>query len=121
MIKIKRIYVAPSKSDGFRILVDRLWPRGVSKEKAKLDLWLKDIAPSGELRKWFGHDPKKWPMFRKKYRDELKNNKEIVAELEKTIKEKKNVTLLYAAKDEDYNEAVLIREFLMIKIIRLGV
>lgn len=98
--------------DGARILVDRLWPRGVSKERAKLDLWLKDIAPSTELREWFGHDPKKWIGFQKKYKIELANNEEPVAELKKIIRQNKTVTLLYAAKDEEHNEAVVINNLL---------
>lgn len=112
MIKLKRIYEPYDKKDGYRILVDRLWPRGVSKEKAHLDLWLKDIAPSTELRKWFNHDPKKWNGFQKKYQTELKTNKEVFAELKKIVKQNKLVTLLYAAKDETHNEAVIIKELL---------
>lgn len=111
-IAIKRIYEEPVPGDGARILVDRLWPRGVSKERAKLDLWLKDIAPSTELREWFGHDPKKWIGFQKKYKIELANNEEPVAELKKIIRQNKTVTLLYAAKDEEHNEAVVINNLL---------
>ena len=111
-IVIKRVYEKPTPSDGARILVDRLWPRGVSKERAKLDLWLKDIAPSTELREWFGHDPKKWIGFQKKYKIELANNEEPVAELKKIIRQNKTVTLLYAAKDEEHNEAVVINNLL---------
>ena len=111
-IAIKRIYEKPVPSDGARILVDRLWPRGVSKERAKLDLWLKDIAPSTELREWFGHDPEKWVEFQKKYKIELVNNNEPVAELNKIVKQNKTVTLLYAAKDEEHNEAVVINNLL---------
>ena len=112
MIKLKRIYEEPARDDGFRVLVDRLWPRGVSKEKARLDLWLKEIAPESALRKWFAHDPKKWTSFQKKYREELKNKKDLVVGLEKIIRENKNVTLLYAAKDQDHNEVVVIKDFL---------
>jgi len=111
-IAIKRIYEEPVPGDGARILVDRLWPRGVSKERAKLDLWLKDIAPSTELREWFGHDPKKWIGFQKKYKIELANNEEPVAALKKIIRQNKTVTLLYAAKDEEHNEAVVINNLL---------
>lgn len=111
-ISIKRVYEKPVPGDGARILVDRLWPRGVSKERAKLDLWLKDIAPSTELREWFGHDPKKWIGFQKKYKIELANNGEPVAELKKIIRQNKMVTLLYAAKDEEHNEAVVINNLL---------
>jgi len=110
-IQLKRIYEAGSKEDGYRILVDRLWPRGFTKEKAALDLWLKEIAPSNELRKWFGHDPDKWKEFQKKYRQELKQNKEAV-EILKNYIQKGNVTLLYAAKDEEHNEAQVIKDFI---------
>lgn len=111
-IAIKRIYEEPVPGDGARILVDRLWPRGVSKERAKLDMWLKDIAPSTELREWFGHDPEKWVEFQKKYKIELANNKEPVAELKNIARQNKTVTLLYAAKDEEHNEAVVINNLL---------
>jgi uncharacterized protein YeaO (DUF488 family) len=110
-IQIKRAYAAPEKSDGFRILVDRLWPRGLTKEKAKVDLWLKDVAPSTELRKWFAHDPERWSEFRSRYLDELKSNSEPLAQL----KEKSAhgpVTLLYAARDEEHNEAVVLKNLL---------
>jgi len=111
-IAIKRIYEEPASDDGARILVDRLWPRGVSKERAKLDLWLKDIAPSTGLREWFGHDPEKWVEFQKKYKIELANNEESVAELKKIVRQNKTVTLLYASKDEEHNEAVVITNLL---------
>jgi uncharacterized protein YeaO (DUF488 family) len=110
-IQIKRAYAAPEKSDGFRILVDRLWPRGLTKEKAKVDLWLKDVAPSTELRKWFAHDPERWSEFQSRYLDELKSNSEPLAQL----KEKSAhgpVTLLYAARDEEHNEAVVLKNLL---------
>lgn len=92
--------------------MDRLWPRGVSKEKANLDLWLKEIAPTTELRKWFDHDPKKWSGFKRKYKAELSKNVESAVTLKKIIKEHKRVTLLYAAKDEKHNEAIVIKDFL---------
>ncbi len=114
MIKLKRIYDKASKTDGFRVLVDRLWPRGVSKQKAALDLWLKDIAPSDNLRKWFGHDPKKWTAFQKKYRVEIAANKEAFNQLKEVVKNKRGVTLLYAAKDEEHNEAVVLKDLLEI-------
>lgn len=110
-IKIKRVYEKPEKADGFRVLVDRLWPRGLTKEKAAADLWLKDIAPSTELRKWFSHDPDKWPEFRKKYLGELKENKESVSILKDKIK-KGAVTLLYGARDQVHNEALVIKDFI---------
>ncbi len=109
-LKVKRIYEPSEKEDGFRILVDRLWPRGVTKEKAALDLWLKDIAPSTELRKWFAHDPAKWKEFQKKYKKELQANPEAVSELKQHLRSG-NVTLLFAAKDEAHNEAVIIKDF----------
>jgi uncharacterized protein YeaO (DUF488 family) len=110
-IKIKRVYERPDKEDGMRILVDRLWPRGLTKAKASVDLWLKDIAPSTELRKWFGHEPAKWVEFKTRYRAELKKNDEHVALLKGKI-EKGVVTLVYGAKDEEHNEAVVLQEFL---------
>jgi uncharacterized protein YeaO (DUF488 family) len=109
-IQIKRVYEKPDPKDGFRILVDRLWPRGLTKEKAAVDLWLKDIAPSTELRKWFGHDPEKWKEFQKKYLKELKENKEAVDTLKEHLK-KGTVTLLYAAKDEAHNEAEVLKDY----------
>jgi uncharacterized protein YeaO (DUF488 family) len=112
MIKLKRIYEKSEKGDGFRILVDRLWPRGVSKEKADLDLWFKEIAPSTELRKWFGHDPKRWKMFQKKYKAEIFKNKAVFSDLKEITKKKKNVTILYAAKDEEHNEALIIKNLI---------
>lgn len=107
---IKRVYETPADSDGYRILIDRLWPRGLSKEKAKVDLWLKDIAPSTALRKWFGHDPEKWTEFKKKYKAELKQNREVADELREEIKQHKTVTLVYGAKDEEHNDAVVLAD-----------
>lgn len=112
-IKIKRVYEPPEKEDGVRVLVDRLWPRGLTKEKACLDLWLKHIAPTTELRKWFRHDPHKWAEFKARYHAELEENSEYVALLKREIK-KGMVTLLYGAKDRDHNEAVVLLEFLAI-------
>ena len=111
MIKIKRIYDAPTPDDGFRILVDRLWPRGVSKEKAKVDLWLKEIAPSNELRKWYGHDPKKWAEFRKRYFSNLDTKRELVNQIVQKTKEG-DVTLLYSSKEEKINNAVALKEYI---------
>ena len=110
-IKIKRVYEKPDALDGMRILVDRLWPRGLSKEKAKLDLWLKEIAPSTELRVWFGHDPDKWRGFRERYKTELRNNEDLVKLLTKKA-QAGTITLLYAARDEEHNEAVVLSQFL---------
>jgi len=111
MLKLKRAYEDPAKSDGHRVLVDRLWPRGVSKEDARLDDWMKDVAPSDELRKWFGHDPEKWDEFRKRYFAELDADPEAVAKLAEKAKEG-TVTLVYAAKDEEHNNAVALKEYL---------
>jgi uncharacterized protein YeaO (DUF488 family) len=111
-VSIKRIYEPAAKSDGFRVLVDRLWPRGISKETAKLDLWLPDIAPSTKLRQWFNHDPAKWMELRRQYQAELENMKELVAELKGQAK-KGTVTLLYSAKDEQHNQAVALRSYLL--------
>lgn len=108
-IKIKRVYAEPSAEDGKRILIDRLWPRGLSKEKARVDLWLKDIAPSTELRKWFDHDPDKWEEFKKRYLRELKANSETVQILKDELSKGK-VTLVYGAKDEEHNDAVVLQE-----------
>ncbi|MFN3398334.1 MAG: DUF488 domain-containing protein [Sulfurimicrobium sp.] len=108
-IRIKRVYEQPDEQDGRRILVDRLWPRGLTKEKAKVDLWLKDIAPSTALRKWFGHDPEKWEAFKERYLAELKNNGEQIRLLKQEL-DKGVVTLVYAAKDEEHNEAIVIQE-----------
>lgn len=110
-IAIKRVYEKPEKSDGFRILVDRLWPRGLTKEKASVDLWLREIAPSTELRKWFNHDPEKWKEFQKKYAAEVKANKEAYDSLRAKVKSGK-VTLVHAAKDEIHNDAVVLRNLL---------
>jgi len=110
-LKIKRVYEKPDAKDGFRILVDRLWPRGMTKEKAALDLWLKEVAPSTELRKWFNHDPEKWKEFQKKYKEELKNNSQAVSSL-KNYAKKGTVTLLYGAKNEIHNEALLLKDLL---------
>ncbi len=110
MIKIKRVYEKPEKSDGFRILVDRLWPRGLSKEKAKVDLWLKDIAPSDGLRKLFGHDPEKWAEFKLRYFKELMDKKEQVDLV--VEKARGGVTLLYGTKEEKYNNAHALKEYI---------
>ena len=112
MIIVKRIYDKPEKKDDFRILVDRLWPRGLSKKEAKVDLWLKEIAPSDKLRKLFSHDPEKWGDFKKKYKHELKDKPELVQKINQIEKEEKTVTLLYSARDEEHNNAVVLKEYL---------
>lgn len=112
MLKIKRIYEPAQKDDGYRILVDRLWPRGVSKQTADLDLWLKEIGPSHELRKWFDHDPNKWPEFIKKYKAELHQNPQLLSQLKSLTKEHSIITLLYAARDTEHNEAIILQKIL---------
>ena len=110
-IQLKRVYEAPSKSDGTRILVDRLWPRGLTKEKASVDLWLKEVAPSTELRKWFAHDPAKWPEFKARYKAELKRNSAQLALLKQAVL-RGPATLLYGAKDTQHNEAMVLQDLL---------
>lgn len=110
-IKIKRAYEQSGKSDGFRILVDRLWPRGIKKEDTHFDVWLKEITPSGELRKWFNHEPEKWEAFHKKYSAELKHSPAL-KELLEHVKKHKTVTFVYGAKDEQHNQAVVLKEYL---------
>jgi uncharacterized protein YeaO (DUF488 family) len=110
--KLKRANEPASKADGARILIDRLWPRGQSKDKLQLTAWVKDIAPSTELRKWFGHDPAKWEEFRKRYRAELDANPEAVTELQGLLEEHANATLLFMAHDEKHCNAVVLAEYL---------
>ena len=111
MIKLKRAYENHSREDGERILVERLWPRGLTKLKAKIDLWLKDVAPSTELRRWFGHDPEKWNEFRQRYQKELKQKDESINLLKRKAKAG-TITLIYAARDEDHNGALVLQQFL---------
>jgi uncharacterized protein YeaO (DUF488 family) len=110
-IHLKRVYEQPKRGDGYRVLVDGLWPRGVDKETAKIDLWLKEIAPSAELRKWFDHDPKKWSQFKARYFRELNKDVETVAGLAQKAKNRR-VTLLFAARDIAHNNAVALRAYL---------
>jgi len=110
MIKTERIYNVPI-GGGFRILVDRLWPRGLRKDEVKVDLWLKEIAPSNELRKWFGHDPDRWIEFRKRYFQELDQKRELIDQIAAKAKEG-DIILLYGAKDEEHNNAVALKEFI---------
>jgi uncharacterized protein YeaO (DUF488 family) len=112
MIKIKRVYEKPSAGDGMRILVDRVWPRGISKERARLADWRKDLAPSTPLRKWFGHDPAKWKEFRTRYRAELKRSGQSDAKELVKLSRRKTVTLVYGAADEKHNQAVALKELL---------
>ena len=111
-VKLKRAYEPPSAEDGTRVLVDRLWPRGVSKEKAALDRWMKEIAPSTELRKWFAHDPKRWEEFRRRYAEEMREHPDLLAEL-RSLARYHRVTLVYSAHDEVHNDAVVLRDVLL--------
>ncbi len=108
-IQIKRVYDKPAKADGWRVLVDRLWPRGLTKKEAQIDNWLKDIAPSTALRKWFGHDPARWKEFKKRYAKELSNQGDRVEQLAREAR-KRTVTLLFGAKDIEHNNAVALKE-----------
>ncbi|GKV67510.1 hypothetical protein NCCP2716_00080 [Sporosarcina sp. NCCP-2716] len=115
-VHIKRAYEAAEKSDGMRVLVDRVWPRGVSKEDAEIDEWLKEVGPSKKLRQWFDHDPDKFEEFKRKYKEELENNEEQNAALEQlkkwTKERKKDLTLVFGAKEETYNQAAVLKEIL---------
>jgi len=111
MIKLKRVYERASKEDGLRILVERLWPRGLTKAQTGINLWLKDIAPSPELRKWFNHEPEKWDEFKKRYWSELKDKKETIKILKQHLK-KNDATFIYAARDDEHNNALALKEFL---------
>lgn len=114
MIQLKRAYESSEAADGYRVLVDRLWPRGMSKEKEQLDLWLKEIAPSNELRKWFNHEPTKFPLFKEKYLIELQSGeaKSAFQKLVQIIEKYPVTTLIYSAKDEKYNNAIILKEAL---------
>ena len=111
MIRIKRVYEPLSDDDGTRIFVERLWPRGVSKEKAAIDLWLKEIAPSPALREWYGHETSRWDEFRKRYQAEIENNTELLGDLKRRLKDGP-VTFVYAARDELHNSALVLKEYL---------
>src|SRR5260370_32736074 len=115
MVHIKRVYDEPTKADGFRILVERLWPRGLRKADAAVDLWLKEIAPSTELRQWYGHDVTRWPEFKKRYEGELRANPDVVRELQEHCR-KGSTTFVYAAHDEEHNSAVVLREFMQRRV-----
>lgn len=110
-MKTKRVYEKAYSDDGVRVLVDRIWPRGLTKEKAHIDMWLKDIAPSTQLRKWYGHDPAKWVEFRKRYFEELDINKAVLKSLYEQTKGK-TLTLVYSARQTEYNNAMALKEFL---------
>jgi uncharacterized protein YeaO (DUF488 family) len=110
-IRLKRAYEPPSPDDGMRVLVDRLWPRGLGKSEAAIDRWLKEVAPSSELRRWFGHDPRKWDEFRRKYRVELSGGGDLLRELRQAAQEGP-LTLVYSARDQEHNQAVVLRDVL---------
>jgi len=110
-VRLKRAYDAPEAADGTRVLVDRLWPRGVKKEKAAIDLWAKDLAPSTELRKWFGHDPERWSEFKRRYTVELHDHAGALDDL-RGLARRGPVTLIYAARDQEHNEAVILQDLL---------
>ncbi|AGK58152.1 hypothetical protein HYPDE_32393 [Hyphomicrobium denitrificans 1NES1] len=111
-VQIKRVYEPPQKADGCRVLVDRIWPRGLSKHDARIDLWMKDIAPSTELRKWFNHDPARWKTFQERYRAELRQLSEKLNEL-RARAQKERITLVYGAKDTEHNQALVLQNVLM--------
>lgn len=111
LIRVKRVYDAPAEDDGYRILVDKLWPRGISWERSRVDLWLKDIAPSDELRRWFNHEPEKWAEFKKRYFTEIKERTEALGSLLEKLKTER-VTLLYGARDQQLNNATALKEYL---------
>ncbi len=110
-IKIKRIYDRPSEEDGYRVLVDQLWPRGLKKENARIDRWVKEIAPTTELRKWYSHDPEKWPEFKRRYFEELDGHTEFINDFIKTIKGR-NVTFLFSSKELKLNNALALKEYI---------
>jgi len=111
-LKLKRVYLKPMRADGCRVLVDRLWPRGLTKKRAAVDHWLRDIAPSDRLRRWYGHVPSRWPEFKRRYRAELKKRKEAVQELRRLRREHATVTLLFSSKEEARNNAAALKSFL---------
>ncbi|HEX5314627.1 MAG TPA: DUF488 family protein [Gammaproteobacteria bacterium] len=111
-LRIKRVYEKAANSDGRRVLLDRLWPRGIRKEDAHIHYWARDLAVSAELRKWFGHDPARWPEFRKRYRAEIRANKDGIAALREKVGDAKRVTIVFGARDEEHNNAVVLCEYL---------
>jgi uncharacterized protein YeaO (DUF488 family) len=116
VIQVKRVYEKPAKTDGYRVLVDRLWPRGMKKEDVQMKLWMKDVAPSDAVRKAFGHQVQLWPRFEKRYKAELAEKKELLRELKKLEQDHGTVTLLYGAKDERHNQAVVLADVLRAKV-----
>ena len=119
MLRLKRVYEPAAATDGQRILVDRLWPRGLSKKKAAIDEWLKEIAPSAELRRWFGHDPEKWLEFQRRYRQELRIHSQLIHELARRAT-RRRVTLVYGARDETHNDAVVLAALIRARMKQLA-
>ncbi|PQA89789.1 DUF488 domain-containing protein [Hyphococcus luteus] len=111
-IKIRRAYDCVTSSDGYRVLVDRIWPRGLSKKELRIDCWMKDLAPSTPLRKWYGHDPKKWKQFKKRYFGELADHPDLIDELI-ALGQKSVITLVFAAKDQEHSNAAALRDYLI--------
>jgi uncharacterized protein YeaO (DUF488 family) len=111
-VKLKRAYESPAAADGTRVLIDRLWPRGISKKKAALDKWMKDIAPSNQLRKWFGHDPARWNEFRRRYAAEVHKNPDLLYKLRSAARDGP-ITLVYSARDEAHNNAIVLRDLIL--------
>ena len=111
MIAVKRVYEPAQRGDGYRVLVDRLWPRGLTRKKAAIDLWVREVAPSDELRRWFAHDPAKWPAFRRKYRKELRRS-QALRQLRELARQHRRLTLLYGSKEQRYNNAVALAALL---------
>jgi len=111
-VKLKRAYESPAAADGTRVLIDRLWPRGISKKKAALDQWMKDIAPSNQLRKWFGHDPARWNEFRRRYAAEVHKNPHLLEQL-RSVARDGPITLVYSARDEAHNDAIVLRDLIL--------
>ena len=111
-IRLKRAYEPAAAEDGYRVLVERLWPRGLSKERARVDRWVKEAGASTELRRWFGHDPARWEEFRRRYADEVRARPDVLEELRDVLREHRTVTFLFAARDEEHNNAVALKELL---------
>ncbi len=111
-VQLKRAYDVPNRLDGKRVLIDRLWPRGVKKRDAKIDEWVKEIAPTAGLRKWFGHDPDRWPEFKRRYEEELEQHQEEIARF-REIARKGRLTLVFAARDETHNDAVVLKDVIL--------
>lgn len=116
MIRLKRVYEEPVRTDGFRILVERLWPRGLTKDEAAVDLWLKDVAPSDALRRWYAHDVERWPEFKRRYEAELRANEPAVRALQECCRRHRTTTLVYAAHDNEHNSAVVLREYVQHRV-----